>query len=268
MKCLPLILIALCAMAAPLFAQESSFHAVVERITGSPEGFIIELPDGTEGVTDVGTKYPAGTRITTDVDCSIILNLEGESEGVQFREAVLSIAQMTDVLLDKMFVRENSPTTRLALKNGEVALKITQERADYATDMKVATPTTTASITGTGGTVGHSANFGTVVTLFSGSMQAQGQNGQTRNVSEGTSLGEGEDSVLANGLNASSSVNAPIGSVAYEVSAGQLTYTGSQRTGSDANNPRTNPSGSRRNDLAAIANRFQLGDTLPSRTGR
>jgi hypothetical protein len=268
MKCLPLILIALCALAAPLAAQDTEFHAVVERFTGFEDGFIIELPNGDLGAVAVGSKFPAGTRITTDVDCTMILNLEGESEGVTFREAILSIAQLTDALIDKMFVRGPSVTTRVALQNGEVALKITQERADYATDMKVATPTTTASITGTGGAVSHSANFGTQVTLFSGSMQAQNQNGQVRNVTEGTTLGEGDDSTLANNLNSSSSNNAPIGSVSYEVTAGQLSFVGSQRSGSDANNPRTNPSGARRNDLAAISSRYNLGDTLPAQSGR
>lgn len=268
-KMLALLMLVLAGLALPAVAQDAKgMFAVVKQIQGSADNFMVVMPNGAAGTVAENERYPEGTEITTGDDETLVLELEGEIDGAPVAQALIAIKPTSQIMLDKMFVSANSATTRMAIMNGEVRAKITTERADLATDMKVSTPTTTASVTGTDvHAIGYNANFGSYVQVATGSIAAANANGQVRSVSGGTGLGDGDSGVLGNALNASSSLTAPFGSVTYEVTAGQLTFAGAQRAGSDANNPATNPSGNRRATAAERAG-FNPGETLPSRQGR
>lgn len=265
-----ILLLAVVGVAMPLVAQDQKgMFAVVKQIQGTASEIAVILPNGADGEVKEGARYPEGTEINTGAEDTVVLQLEGEIDGAPVPQALIAVRTATQVILDKMYVSANDTTTRIAIKNGEIRAKITTERADLGTDMKVSTPTSTASVTGTDvHAIGYSANRGSYMVVASGSIAAAGNNGQVRSVSGGTALGDGDSSVLGNALNAASSLTAPFGSVSYEVTAGQLTFAGAQRSGSDANNPATNPSGARRTSLSDLSSGFNLGNTLPVQSGR
>lgn len=265
-KILTILLLLLCA--APL-AAEGGLKAKVTQLIGQADDFIVTLPDFSEAEAKVGAIFEEGTEITTNSEGTIALQLEGEVDGAPVPHAIVAIKPGTRFLLDKMAVSQDSISTRLAIKNGEVRVKLVEETTSVATDMKVSTPTATASVTGTDvHAIGYNANFGSYVQVASGSISSANANGQVRAVGGGEGMADGDSGPLGAALNASSVINAPFGMVTYEVTSGQLTFSGSLRGGADANNPMTNPSGARRPSLSDLDAGFNLGNTLPAREGR
>lgn len=247
---------------------------VVKKVDGPADDVIVELPNGEFPTIAVDAKYPQGTAITTGTSATVIIAIEGTNNGQPFQNSMISIRHTSDIKLDRMLVESDSDSvvTRLKVATGEVRLKVTDDRPDFTTDLKVATPNATASIRGTEvQSVGYSANFGTSIAVASGSIVADRANGTSAGVGAG---GDVNDSVM-NALESMSTkgqVVVPQGSTAFEVSAGQLVLGGAKRTGSDTNNPNTNPSGQTSglssDEFQENPNAFENGAFLPSHSGR
>lgn len=258
------------AFALPAFAQEG-IKAVVKLVEGDAAETVVITPDSDDWLeAEVGAEYPEGTEISTGDGVKIVLALEGSVDGTDLSDALLSVRENSEIKLDRLLVQDNSVVTRLKVKTGEIRVKVTEDKPEYATDMKVATPNATASVTGTDvHAIGFNANRGTYMAVASGSISAQ-SGGRTRNVTGGSELDGDSDSTLDAALNNASSVVAPIGFVAYEVKVGQLIPGGPERSASDLNNPSTNPNsgrGSFDNDTER-GEEFDPGQTLPSTARR
>jgi hypothetical protein len=275
MTLMMLVALAAAALLAPgARAQNApspdSIAAVCQSIEGDPDEVVLKVPGKGEVRIAKDAKYPEGTTIDCGDGVNVAFTLEGSVGGDAITNAVLAVRQTTSARIDKLVVQGDSVTTRLKLKTGEVRLKITQDGVKVATDMKVATPTATASIVGTElQAVGFNANRGSYQLVASGTINAANVNGTTRNVSGGGFGGEGTGTGTDLNLGASSSNNSPVGMTVWEVSAGQLAFSGVERPGSDANNPGTNPTGAGRGlNPGDLSKGYDSGAPLPVKPGR
>ncbi|MCA8939581.1 MAG: FecR domain-containing protein [Planctomycetes bacterium] len=245
----------------------TEFYAVVKKIDGDADEVEVELPDGEAGDVALDAKYPAGTTIVTG-EATVILSLSGMVNGQEVNNAMISIRPVTELLLDQLVIASDSAATRIQIKSGDIRVKITNDREDLSTDMKVSTPNATASVTGTEvNQIGFSPNFGTTIAVASGSISAANNNGTSTNVGGGTALAAGSDSTLDSALAAATTNVAPIGMTSYEVSVSQLSIAGPNRAGSDNNNAATNPTANR-NTGSGSGGRVDDGQPLPSMGGR
>jgi|GEM_PF-6964407 len=258
-------------LSAPIWAQDG-IKAVVKAVEGDAAETVVIMPDSDEWLeAEVGAAYPEGTEFSTGDGVTIVLSLEGSVDGTDLADAMLSIRENSELTLDRLLVENSSVVTRLKVKTGEIRVKVTEDKPEYATDMKVATPNATASVTGTDvHAIGFNANRGTYMAVASGSISTSRADGRTRNVTGGNELNDGADSALDAALSNASSVIAPIGFVAYEVSVGQLIAGGPERSASDLNNPSTNPNAGRGGSAETDrdTNEFDPGQTLPATARR
>ena len=123
----------------------------IVKIDGPLDEVEIILKDGTE--VDLETlpdnyEFPEGTTITTG-DATVIVAIDGCIDGEAIKNSMMSIRPVSEVTLDRFLFAEDSAITRIWIKSGEVRVKVTEERADYSTDMKTATPNATAGVSGT-----------------------------------------------------------------------------------------------------------------------
>ena len=226
-------------------AQDKGLVAVVKKLEGTSDEVIVETPDSSNPTIKLDAKYPQGTRIIC-ADASVVVSIEGDVNGVAIKNSLMVVKHDTEIKVDRCLVQDESVITRLKLKSGEVRVKVTDERVDYSTDMKVATPNATASVKGTDvHSLGYNANKGTSMVVASGSISAARADGTVRNVGGGAGLTDSADSILDAALANAAKSSTPIGMSAFEVAAGQLTVGGADRPASDLNNASTNPNASR-----------------------
>ncbi len=261
----------LSAQEAAEASVEEGMFAVVQKIDGPLDEVIVELPNGDIPDAEEGARYPEGTNLSTG-DATVILAFGGVVDGVEIQNALMSVRPISDVTLDRFLTTGDSVVTRIKVKSGEIRVKITEERTDYSTDMKIATPNATASVTGTDvSAIGFSSGRGTYVAVASGSISSARDDGTVRGVSGGAFIGAGDDSALDAAMSQASKSNAPIGVASYEVAAGQLSIGGPERQASDLNNSDTNPNGFRGVSEETIREfeedngEFREGEPLPSR---
>ena len=261
------------AVAAAARAQASAdkFEGVVTKIEGDVGNMLVLNPDGSDAKIEVGARYAMGTTIETGEGETLILSLEGTQGGKEFKNAMMSIRPNTQMKLDTLAVQASNVVTRVQLKTGEVRIKVTDERQDFSTDMKVATPNATASVTGTDITqFGYNANKGTYVALAAGELQANRNNGTSSKVTGGTGLSGNSGNTLEEQLRNSTRLLAPLGMNVFEVQVGQLAG-GTERFGSDNNNSATNPNANRGtvdSQLGGHGGGFGSGQPLPATPGR
>lgn len=250
-------------------AQADKFEAKIVKVEGDASNIVIELPDGTTPTAAEGLVCPQGTVIATGEGEQVIFALEGTQNGKPFQNSMLSVRPGSEVRLDTLAVQGDSVVSRVAMTQGEVRIKVTEERQDFSTDMKVATPNATASVTGTDVTqFGFNANKGTYAAVAQGSLLATRKDGTGTKIGGGSSAGD-KNSALDQALQNATRLLAPLGMNVFEVAVGQLAG-GPERFGSDNNNPATNPNLGRGviNSELAAGDRGDTGQPLPATGGR
>ncbi len=160
-------------------AAGDRFKGVIEKIEGDTADIIITLPDGSILKNPKpGDTLPMNTTIVTGENSSLILRLEGEQGGKEFKNAKMTVRQNTEVKLDTLAVQASNVVTRVQIKTGEVRIKVTDDRQDFSTDTKVATPNSTSAVNGTEFTITVFNGYDTV-DVTEGCVQVKPHQGQT-----------------------------------------------------------------------------------------
>jgi hypothetical protein len=196
--------------------------------------------DFIEGLKDM--KLAEDSEISTGLDSEVTLLFPPENKVV--------VKSLTQVKIDKLLIGQGTVETKLKLQTGTVKVEV--NKGDMKTDLKVATPNTTASISGTQEEVTsyedsgdeHDVTEGTVIVQENqGEGEDEGEDeGEGLPVEEGESTNENLDNPVDGAIDNTQSDTNPEGLTEQEQQI--LTDMGDGSTGStpgDANSDVTNP---------------------------
>lgn len=124
-------------------------EAIVTRMTGGAD---MQLADGSWQTVEVGTKIPFGAKLFSSYASEVTLEFPNHLVIVVLALSELDIDNPTD------YVRK---APRLKLGTGDVRFKVNQ--GDFRTDMRVDTPNSTASPTGTDFRVSYDKETGRTI---------------------------------------------------------------------------------------------------------
>lgn len=141
------------AEAAKAPKMDAALKVVVKSVSGEAEYM---LPDTEEPkVLEVGLALPLKTQIFTGDETIVRLDLG--------QNVVVTIDALSEFTLDQFNIDRSlaqpNVTTRMRLKTGKVDVDIA--KGEFTSDMKIATPNATASVTGSGCTMTFSRGHGT-----------------------------------------------------------------------------------------------------------
>ena len=132
---------------------DAAVKVVVKSVSGEAEFLLPETED--PKVLEVGLSLPLKTQIFTGDETIVRLDL---GQNVVVTIDALSEFTLDQFAIDRSLAQPNV-TTRMRLKTGKVDVDIA--KGEFTSDMKIATPNATASVTGSGCTLSFSRGHGT-----------------------------------------------------------------------------------------------------------
>jgi len=120
-----------------------------------------------------GQTIAEGTKISTGVNSSAILNIDG---------SIVTVKPLTSIKIYKNSVNPQTRETSIGLQFGAVRAKI-DKVAKVKTRFNITTPVATSSVRGTSEEVGHGAGNGTTVTVTDGNVVVLDNNGNSNEIS-------------------------------------------------------------------------------------
>ncbi|MBI4577778.1 MAG: FecR domain-containing protein [Planctomycetes bacterium] len=165
------------AAGAPEAPPAAEAKVVVKSLSGPAD--LLPRPDAEWTAAEVGMELSPGATLFTGSGCFALL---------QFADfSVVEVEPLTEMRMGEFLLAkaDGEVRTRLQLRSGRVRVEI--KESSYRSDMQIATPNATASVTGSGGLVGCGGGFGTTCRNDYGSW---GLNGRP--------VGEGQNSKCDN----------------------------------------------------------------------